>query len=290
MIAATTRVAGRAAVALALLAAPTVALAESHGAESDVSADTVVATVGGQDITVGHMIVARTTLPRQFQQLPDAQLYPAVLDQLVRQYALAQSLPAPTRATELTIENQRSGLLAGEALGMVIADQLTDEAVEAAYAERYADAEPSREYEAAHILVASEEDAQAVIAELEGGADFAALARERSTGPSGPNGGMLGWLPLGATVAEFETAMVALETGEISGPVQSQFGWHVIRLNDTRLTEAPPLEEVEGEIRQELENEIVEAHIETVMETAGIVMPELDIDPSILSDLDLVAE
>jgi peptidyl-prolyl cis-trans isomerase C len=253
-------------------------------------ADTVVATVGDTEITIGHMIVARQALPRQYQQLPDEVLFPGLLDQLIQQNALAQSLESPTKATQLTIENQRTGLLAGEALGMAGQNAATDEAIEAAYAARYADAEPSTEYNASHILVETEEEAQALIGQIDEGANFAELAREHSTGPSGPDGGSLGWFGTGMMVPEFEEAVMALESGEVSPPVQTQFGWHVVRLNETRMAEAPPLEEVRGEIAEELRQQAVEARIAEVVEQADITRAEVDVDPSILSDLSLVAE
>ena len=76
-----------------------------------------------------------------------------------------------------------------------------------------------------------DDEAKAIVEELKGGADFAATAREKSTGPSGPGGGSLGWFGAGAMVPEFETAVAAMEAGDISDPVQTQFGWHVIKLN-----------------------------------------------------------
>ena len=251
-------------------------------------ADTVVATVGGTDITLGHMIVARNTLPEQYRQLPDDVLFPGILDQLIQQVALAQSVEDPTKATELQIDNQRTGLLAGEALGRVSQGAVTEEALQAAYEARFADAEPTREYNAAHILVETEEEAQDLVAELEGGADFAELARERSTGPSGPNGGALGWFAAGQMVPEFAEAVTAMEPGAISEPVQTQFGWHVVQLNETRLAEAPPLEQVRGELAQELENAAVEAHIAEVTSAAEVERAEVEIDPALLSDMSLV--
>lgn len=253
-------------------------------------ADTVIATVGDTEITIGHMIVARQTLPRQYQQLPDEVLFSGLLDQLIQQNALAQSLGSPTKATQLTIENQRTGLLAGEALGMAGQDAASEEAIEAAYAARYADAQPSTEYNASHILVETEEEAQSLIGQIDEGANFAELAREHSTGPSGPDGGSLGWFGAGMMVPEFEEAVMALEAGEVSPPVQTQFGWHVVRLNETRMAEAPPLEEVRGEIAEELRQQAVEARISEVVEQADITRAEVDVDPSILSDLSLVAE
>ena len=255
----------------------------------DVDADTVVATVGGVDITVGHLIVARTTLPQQYQQLEDGVLFEGLLDQLIQQNALAQSLETVTAATRLTIDNQRSGLLAGEALGKVAVDAVTDETLQEAYDARFEGAEPQQEYNASHILVESEEEAQALKVELDGGADFATLAKEKSTGPSGPGGGSLGWFTKGMMVPEFENAVIALEAGQVSEPVQTQFGWHVILLNESRIKDAPALEEVRGELAQEIERAAVTKHIEDIMSKAEVTRSEVEIDPAVLRDMSLVA-
>ncbi|WP_342747480.1 foldase protein PrsA [Tropicimonas sediminicola] len=257
----------------------------------DVTADTVVATVGGKDITLGHMIVARNALPAQYQQLEAEVLFQGVLDQLVQQTALAQSLGDDvTTATKLSIDNQTSGLLAGEALGKAIQSAVTEEALQAAYDARFADAEPETEFRAAHILVETEDEAKALKEELDGGADFAALARDKSTGPSGPNGGDLGWFGKGMMVPEFEAAVIALEPGQVSEPVQTQFGWHVVKLEETRLAEAPALDEVRQELAAEIEGATIDAVVTEVMEATEVVRPEVEIDPSAINNLDLVAE
>ena len=253
-------------------------------------ADTVIATVGDTEITLGHMIVAKRSLPQQYQQLPDQQLFAGLLEQLVQQNALAQAVGNPTRATELTIENQRTGLLAGEALGRVGQEAVTDEAIRAAYEARFADAEPSREYNAAHILVETEDAAQELIDQLDEGADFAELARAHSTGPSGPNGGALGWFDAAQMVAPFRDAVTEMEAGEVAGPVETQFGWHVVRLNETRMSEAPPLEEVRGQLADELRQQAQQAHIDKVMAETEVSRTEAEIDPALLSDMSLVAE
>ena len=267
-------------VALGLAAAPLAAQ----------NADTVVATVGDTEITLGHMIVAKRSLPQQYQQLPDQQLFAGLLEQLVQQNALAQAVGDPTRATELTIENQRTGLLAGEALGRVGQEAVTEEAIRAAYEARFADAEPSREYNAAHILVETADEAQNLIDQLDEGADFAELAREHSTGPSGPNGGALGWFDAAQMVAPFRDAVTEMEAGEVAGPVETQFGWHVVKLNETRMSEAPPLEEVRGQLADELRQQAQQAHIDKVMAETEVSRTDVEIDPALLSDMSLVAE
>lgn len=253
-------------------------------------ADTVVATVNGTEITIGHMIVARSTLPQQYQQLPNDVLFEGILSQLIDQTLLAQSFEGelPKRTT-LSIENERRSLTAAEVIENVLTTALTEEAIQTAYAERLEAFEASEEYNAAHILVETEEEALAVVAELEAGADFAATARNQSTGPSGPNGGDLGWFGPGAMVPSFEAAVIALEVGAVSAPVQTQFGWHVIKLIDTRKTDAPTLDAIRNEIVSDLQASAVASRVESLAETATINESSAEgIDPAILQDLTLV--
>lgn len=278
------RAAGRIACALALALGAQAARAQA------VDADTVVATVGGTEITVGHLIVAKATLPDRFRQMPNDMLLPGLIDQLVQQVALAQSLEDISPATELTIENQRTGLLAGEALGRVVAQAVTEEAIREAYDAAYADAAPSREYNASHILVETEEEAASLIEQLGNGADFATLAQEHSTGPSGPRGGALGWFDPAQMVPPFAAAVTALEPGEISPPVQTEFGWHVVLLNETRLTEAPALEAVRGELAEQVRSAAMDAHIAAVLDQTEVTRPAIELDPSVLDELSLVEE
>jgi len=162
-------------------------------AQTDVTAETVVATVNGTNITIGNMIIARATLPEQYQQLPPEVLFKGILDQLVQQTALSQDYEGdlPTRIT-LALENERRQLIAGEVIEKAMAQDVSQEELQAAYDEAYTDAEPTEEFSASHILVETEEDAKAVKTELDEGADFAELAKEKSTGPSGPAGGTWG--------------------------------------------------------------------------------------------------
>ena len=251
---------------------------------------TVVAVVNGLEITVGHMIVARATLPQQYQQLPDEILFQGILDQLIQQSALAQSYSGelPPRVL-LSIENETRSLTAAEVVEEVMADAVSEEALNALYQEEYGDSAPGSEYNASHILVETEEAAKEIVEELEAGADFAALARQKSTGPSGPSGGSLGWFGPGMMVAPFEQAVMALEAGEVSAPVETQFGWHVITLNDTRLKDVPQLDEVRAELEQKVRENAVQARIDALLETAEVdrSMSE-NIDASILRDMTLI--
>ncbi|MFT6104288.1 MAG: peptidyl-prolyl cis-trans isomerase C [Paracoccaceae bacterium] len=261
--------------------------APSHA--QDVTADTVVATVGGAQITVGHLIVARGNLPEQYQTLPDDVLFNGLLDQVVQQNALAQSLgEGLPRRLRLGIENQASGYLAGEVLNQAAYVSVSDASVQAAYEAKFAAAEPEREFNAAHILFETEIEAFESKLELDKGADFANMAIEKSTGPSGPNGGALGWFSRGMMVPDFEAAVVALEPGQVSEPVKTQFGWHIIKLNETRLLEAPTLEQVRAELEQELRSVAIQNEIDRIVLESDISRIDIAIDPSVIRQTDLL--
>ncbi len=264
---------------------------ETEAPAEPVTADTVVATVNGVDITVGHMIVAAAQLPQQYQQLPNEVLFPGILDQLIQQAVLAGDMTGElSKGSQLALENDRRNFYAGEAMQAIADGAITDEALQALYDEKYANAEPSQEYNAAHILVETEEEAKAIKDEIDAGADFAEVAKEKSTGPSGPNGGDLGWFEKGMMVEPFEEAVVKLEPGQVSDPVQTQFGWHVIKLNEVRLKEAPSLEDVRADLEAELRQRVVDEAITKATDGATITRNDTGMDPNVLRNFDLLSE
>lgn len=250
--------------------------------------DTVMATVNGEEITLGHMLMLRTTLPEQYQQLPANVLFEGILDQMIQQEALAQSDDAEeTEVVRLAIENQRRAMMSSQAMDVLAPDEIPDADIQAAYEAQFG-GDGGTEYNASHILVETEEEAASLVTELENGADFAELAREKSTGPSGPSGGSLGWFEAGQMVAPFQDAVETLEAGEVSGPVQTQFGWHVVKLNETRIKEAPALETVRDQIVQTLSEEAMQTAIEDVVAGAEVTRPGAELSPEVLNRLDLL--
>lgn len=248
------------------------------------TADTVVATVNGTAITLGHMIAVRETLPEQYQALPDDVLFDGILDQLVQQTALQQSLGTPTRRDALIVENAARQHLSGVALQSVVSAAVTDDAIKAAYTARFADAVEQTEYNAAHILVDTEEKATALKAEIEAGADFAEVAKANSTDGAAANGGDLGWFGVGMMVKPFEEAVLAAEVGKVTGPVKTDFGWHLLIVKETRLASQPTIDELRDELAAEVEQKALEAHIATLTEGASVTRTADGIDPAILRD------
>jgi peptidyl-prolyl cis-trans isomerase C len=252
----------------------------------DVTRDTVVASVNGTDITLGQILVAARQLPPQYQQLPPDILFAGVTDQLIQQELLAQTVTEEPATLALALANQRRSILSGEAIDTLLSTAVTDEAVQAAYDAQYADVEPATEWNASHILVATQEEAQAVIDRINAGEDFAAVAQEVSTDTgSGSQGGELGWFGPGMMVPEFEQGVAGLQPGQVSEPIQSQFGFHVIRLNETRPKEAPALDQVRGEIEAQLQQEAIEAHIAELESVGQVTRPEPgQFDPTVLNN------
>ena len=265
----------------AMLSGP--ALAEGE------TADTVVASVNGTQITLGQMIAMKESLPPEYQSLPDDVLFKGIYDQLVQQEVLAQSVKVLGPRAVATMENDKRGYVSGLAIQGIVKEAVTDEALQKAYDDRFKDAKPQTEYSAAHILVATEEEANALKAELAGGADFAELAKAKSTDTgSGANGGDLGWFGLGMMVKPFEDAVVGAKVGEVTGPVKTDFGYHLILVKETRVAEKPTLDQLRDELAQEVENAAITAKIDELTKAATVTREGETLDPTILKNSALI--
>jgi peptidyl-prolyl cis-trans isomerase C len=271
------------AAALALAATGATATVTAAG-----EADRVLATVNGTAITLGHVAVLRDSLPAQYQSIPDPVLFNAILDQLIQQTVLAQAEGELDRRGRLGLENVDREYRARIALNRIGATAVTEAAIAEAYRLRYAEAEPQTEWSASHILVATEEEARRIKAEIEAGADFADMAREHSTDRgSAQAGGALGWFRLGTMVAPFEAAVVALEPGQMGGPIETQFGWHIIMVTGKRLADVPPLDAVRAELAEEIERTAVDRRIAELLAGATIVRTTDGVDPALMRDQSL---
>jgi peptidyl-prolyl cis-trans isomerase C len=181
---------------------------------------------------------------------------------------------------------------AGLVVQRVLSGAVTEEGLQAAYDARFAGATQELEYNASHILVETKEEADAIVAELAAGADFADIARDKSKDPgSGANGGLLGWFGKGMMVKPFEDAVLAATVGEVTAPVESQFGWHIILVNETRTQALPALDELREELADELRDAAVQEVIAAATAKAQITRTELEgLDPAFLRNEDLLNE
>ncbi|OYX26023.1 MAG: peptidylprolyl isomerase [Rhodobacterales bacterium 32-66-7] len=266
---------------LAVLGGPALAEAET--------AATVMASVNGVEITLGQMIAMRESLPQEYQTLPPDVLFDGILEQLIQQEALRQSVTDLSPRQTANLENDKRGYLSGVAIEGVVLSAVTDEALQAAYDARFKDAAPQTEYNAAHILVETVEEAEALKAELAAGADFAELAKARSidTG-SGAAGGDLGWFGLGVMVKPFEDAVVAAKVGEVTGPITSDFGQHLVLVKETRIAANPTLDEIRDELAAGIESAAIEAKVKELTDAATITRPGEGLDPTLLSNTTLI--
>jgi peptidyl-prolyl cis-trans isomerase C len=259
------------------------------------TADTVIATVDGTAITLGHLVALRATLPEQYQELPEAALLRVMLDQLIDQTLAANSLstnPADDPvAVRLEMENARRQSLAVLALNDKMSGAVDDAQIQAEYDARYASTAGQTEYNAAHILVQSEEKAAELKSAITKGGDFRELARDNSIDKaSGAQGGDLGWFAPGRMVPEFEAAVAEATPGEVVGPVETEFGWHLIRVSETRTATPPPLEAVRDQIAEGLGQEALRAVLAKMRDGAKIEIRTDEIDPAAIGDLSLIGK
>jgi peptidyl-prolyl cis-trans isomerase C len=232
-------------------------LAFSAGASS-AQDNKVIATVAGQQITEADLTQALADLDQQFARLPDDQKRAAALSAVIEIKLLAAD--AHAKGLDQTDDFKRrmaflqERALHSEVINKEVEAKITDEEVRKRYDTEIAGAPPSNEVHARHILVKTKEEADAIVKQLDGGAKFEDIAKEKSADAgSGTQGGDLGWFGAGQMVPEFEKAAFALEVGAYTKePVQSQFGWHVIKLEDKRARQPPAFDQVKEQIRSML--------------------------------------
>ena len=270
--------------------ATVLALCTSGFAQEAPTRETVIATVNGTDITLGHVLALANRLPDQYMGIEDKNLYVGIVDQLVQQQLLSDLIKEETVELKLASENDHRVLFATEAIEGIYDEALTEEAINKRYTEIYLNVEPIPEFNTSHILVGTEEEAKAIVTQLSDGADFAELAKEKSTGPSGPNGGSLGWTGKGSFVPKFEAAMLGLKAGEVSVPVKTQFGWHVIKLNEARDKPAQKLDVVRDEIEDGLRAEALDKKVSELEASGNIERKDQDIDPSVVKKFELLKD
>jgi peptidyl-prolyl cis-trans isomerase C len=259
-------------------------------AEEEPSKETVIATINGTDITLGHVISLASRLPEQYLDIENKDLYAGIVEQLIQQQLLGSLITKETTVIKLATDNEKRALLATEAIDRISVEALTQEAIDEQYNTAYKNEEPIPEYHAGHILVETEAEAQRIAEMLAGDADFAETAKQMSTGPSGSSGGDLGWTGLGQLVPEFEATMIALEAGQVSVPVKTDFGWHVIKLNEKRNQPEPELATVLEEIKQTLTSAAIDKRISQLKESVNIVRNEQEIDPSFVKKFEILKD
>ena len=257
-------------VLLAVIAAAlTVFTPLSFGADAD-----PVAKVNGKAIPKAR---ADALLAGQFAQgkADSEELRKAVKEELIRREVLVQAAEKKGLDKKPEVQGQmmmaRQGVLIGAYLNDLIKSHpITDDMIKKEY-ESIRQALGDREYKARHILVDKEEDAKAIIAGLKKGDKFEDLAKQSKDPGSKDRGGDLGWANQAAYVKPFTEALVKLEKGKYTEtPVKSDFGWHVIMLDDVRDLKAPPIEEVKGQLTQRIQQEMIEKQVMDLRNAAKV--------------------
>lgn len=269
----------RATVALCVLALAGCSSQSAPASDTGHEPENVVARVDGKPISAAALDAQIQAMSARGQPVQR----PRALENLINLVVLSaeaerQGLPdQPEVAAE--IERQRATLLAQRLVRAELSDlDLGEDELRQAYQERIQDME-EREYKASHILVDEQAQAQSVIEQLKEGADFKALAREHSTGPTGESGGDLGWFQADQMVGPFADAVRALEPGSYTAePVQTRFGWHVVLLEDVREMQKPAFEDIEGELRNELVSEHVRSYIRSLRDKADVEITAEDLE------------
>lgn len=234
-----------------------------------------VGTVNGEDIYLDEVMQLTEQLPEEYRRQPIENYYP----NLVAEVANTKLAATAARNNDLhnneliqdAIRISTERILAEAFFATEMRELVTQDDIAAAYERFVADQDSREEISARHILVEEEQAAIDLIAKLNDGADFAALAQEFSTGPSGPKGGDLGYFGRGQMVPNFEAAAFALAIGtHTSAPVQTQFGYHVIKLEDKRIAPAPTLEQMSQQIGTNLSQQALARLIEDLRKDATI--------------------
>lgn len=260
------------ALIMAFAAAPLAVSAQETAAE-DGSA--VVARVNGHEILASDVEEAIAALPEQYLSLPRDTLVKAVIDQLVDRHLLvgrarAQNLGDDPNV-QRTLKQLESRVLEQAYLRRIVESKVTDEALRRRYERDKDTLGGDKQVRARHILVKTRPEAVEILRELSRGKDFAELAQEKSIGPSKTQGGDLGYFSREAMLPAFSNVAFSLKKGEVSrAPVQTKYGWHVIKVEDVREAGPPPFDQVKDELRAKMGDELVEAEIKGLRESAKI--------------------
>jgi peptidyl-prolyl cis-trans isomerase C len=251
--------------------------------------DPVIARIGGIDVRASELKFAEGDLDPQLAQMPEEQRRVAALAAIIDIKSLARKAEAEKIDESEEFKKQiaflRDRTLHNLLFKASVMDTITDADVKARYDKEVAATPPEEEVKARHILVKTEEEAKKIIADLDAGKDFLELAKLSSDGPSAEQGGDLGYFTKGRMVPEFEAAAFELKPGEYTKtPVKTQFGFHVIKVDDRRPAAAPPLEQVSDQVRQVLLRERYAALLDEARAEAEVEV----VDPALKQAYDAI--
>jgi len=242
----------------------------------------VVATIGDIAITEADLGFAAEDLQQQLQQVPPEErrafLVTVLIDMKVMAKAARAAGMADSDEYKRRLQYLEDRTLRRDYFTDKIAAQVTEASVKSAYDAYVKDFKPVEEVHARHILVATEDEAKVVKAELDAGKPFEVLAMEKTTDPSGKqNGGDLGFFQKGMMVPEFEAVAFTLEPGKISDPVKSQFGWHIIKVEEKRMSSPPPMEQLAQQLSQQVMMQAFDDNVAALKKDMPLVIPDAEL-------------
>jgi len=264
-----------------VLGLATQALAQSEPANNNAADDKVVATVNGYEIKTSEVRMAFDDVVGQLPNMPAKLRFPFVVEFLVERHLLAQ-LAAKEGVADTDDYKRRLGAYQAKALRdsylvEKIAPTITEDQIKAAYDKEAAKVAGTERIRARHILVATEKEANDIEAKLKAGSKFEDLAKQYSLDGSKDYGGDLGYFTAPEMVPEFSKAAFALKVGEVSAPVKTDYGWHVIRLDDRKMGSAQPYDQVKDAIKNVLVRDAVQAKLASLQGTAKVEILDPDL-------------
>jgi len=264
----------------ALAAAVIAAVAHAQSANAQTTGaqdDPILATVNGEAIYGSDVNAMYASLPQHYQQMPPENLLPQMMDNLVGRKLLAQAARTGGMLDDPEVRARMARnediILQDVYLVRRIEAEIDDASLRAAYRRMTSTWPNEEEVRASHILVATEQEAMAVIDALAAGAAFADLARERSIGPSASAGGDLGYIRHSQMVPSFADAAFTLSAGQVSAsPVQTQFGWHVVTVMDSRVSQPPSFADSRQGLREQETQALVRNVVAALRAQAAVEM------------------
>ena len=252
------------------------------------SADTPFIEVNGKIIKFGSAIIAFSKLQQRSVNFDKNTIFSQIVQQLVNEELLSQKINKENKLTLFALEHEKRSAKAAQMVSKILKNFPNDELVNSAYQNLTNELKGSLEYNASHILVKEEDQAKTIRKDIYDGKNFEALAKEHSIGPTGKNGGNLNWFDLASMVPEFSTALMVLSEGDVSQPVQTKFGWHLIKLNETREKTIPEFKKIEAQLRQNLRQKKINDYLKSLTENSEINFVGKDINPNEITNMQLL--
>ena len=256
--------------------------------QESLSADTPFIEVNGKIIKFGSAIIAFSKIRQSNRDFDQKTVFSQIVQQLVNEELLSQKIDKENQLTLLALEHEKRSAKAAQMVSKILKNFPNDELLNSAYQNLTEQLKNALEYNASHILVREEDQAKTILADLKNGKAFEEMAKEHSIGPTGKNGGKLDWFDLNNMVPEFSTALMVLSEGDISQPVKTKFGWHLIKLNKTREKQLPELKEVKSQLIQNLRQKKINDYLNSLTENSQIEFVGKDIEPNEIANIKLL--